>query len=217
MTLYDRWANSRNPRQASVARGGELFNTKRIDIIGVAGLNDDLNLPTIAGSCTSCHDTPNVGNHSAALPIDIGLTDPAFRTDDLPLYTLKNKTTGEIRKTSDPGRAMITGLWKDIGKFKGPVLRGLAARARTFTTVMPRTWGKSWISTRPASRSNSLSRNAKTSSPFSNPCKHRHTPKMLVNVARYANSGHRAEQIGTAAARPRSIDHRHNHPGAEVE
>ncbi|HEY2909653.1 MAG TPA: hypothetical protein VGI99_05380 [Gemmataceae bacterium] len=132
MTLYDRWANSRNPRQASVARGGELFNTKRIDIIGVAGLNDDLNLPTIAGSCTSCHDTPNVGNHSAALPIDIGLTDAAFRTDDLPLYTLKNKTTGEIRKTSDPGRAMITGLWKDIGKFKGPVLRGLAARAPYF-------------------------------------------------------------------------------------
>ena len=27
---------------------------------------------------------------------------------------------------------MLTGKWKDIGKFKGPVLRGLAARAPYF-------------------------------------------------------------------------------------
>jgi len=32
----------------------------------------------------------------------------------------------------DPGRAWITGLWADIGKVKGPVLRGLAARAPYF-------------------------------------------------------------------------------------
>lgn len=35
-------------------------------------------------------------------------------------------------KTTDPGRALITGKWKDIGRFKGPVLRGLAARAPYF-------------------------------------------------------------------------------------
>ena len=29
-------------------------------------------------------------------------------------------------------RDMITGKWRDIGKFKGPVLRGLAARAPYF-------------------------------------------------------------------------------------
>ena len=34
--------------------------------------------------------------------------------------------TGAVRKTTDPGRALLTGKWKDIGKFKGPVLRGLA-------------------------------------------------------------------------------------------
>ena len=34
----------------------------------------------IRGSCTTCHDTPNVGNHSVALPIDIGLTDGSRRT-----------------------------------------------------------------------------------------------------------------------------------------
>lgn len=35
-------------------------------------------------------------------------------------------------QTTDPGRALITGKWADIGKVKGPVLRGLAARAPYF-------------------------------------------------------------------------------------
>jgi cytochrome c peroxidase len=33
---------------------------------------------------------------------------------------------------TDPGRAMISGKCADIGKLKGPVLRGLAARAPYF-------------------------------------------------------------------------------------
>jgi len=40
--------------------------------------------------------------------------------------------TGETIGTTDLGRAMITGKWLDVGKFKGPVLRGLAARAPYF-------------------------------------------------------------------------------------
>lgn len=51
---------------------------------------------------------------------------------DLPLYTLHNKMTGELRQTTDPGRALVTGKWQDVGKFKGPVLRGLSARAPYF-------------------------------------------------------------------------------------
>ena len=35
-------------------------------------------------------------------------------------------------RTTDPGRAMISGKWADVGKFKGPILRGLAARAPYF-------------------------------------------------------------------------------------
>ena len=35
-------------------------------------------------------------------------------------------------QTTDPGRALITGKWADIGKFKGPILRALAARAPYF-------------------------------------------------------------------------------------
>lgn len=132
MTLFDSWASSRNPEQAAVARGAALFGGKRIDITDVGGLNDDLNAPVISASCTACHDSPNVGNHSVALPIDIGLTDVDRRTPDMPLYTLRNRATGATRQTTDPGRALLTGRWKDIGKFKGPVLRGLASRATYF-------------------------------------------------------------------------------------
>jgi cytochrome c peroxidase len=54
------------------------------------------------------------------------------RTADMPLYTLRNNATGETRQTTDPGRALVTGKWADVGKFKGPILRGLAARAPYF-------------------------------------------------------------------------------------
>jgi cytochrome c peroxidase len=50
----------------------------------------------------------------------------------LPVITLQNNLTGETVRTTDPGRALITGLWVDIGKVKGPILRGLAARAPYF-------------------------------------------------------------------------------------
>jgi cytochrome c peroxidase len=136
MTLFNAWTDSRNHRRAAIARGAALFGATRIQITGVGGLNDDLGLPLIPGSCTTCHDAPNVGNHSVALPINIGVADEQFRTSDIPLYTLKNLANGEIRRTSDPGRALLTGKWKDIGKFKGPVLRGLAARAPYFHNGM---------------------------------------------------------------------------------
>jgi hypothetical protein len=132
MTLFQAWENSSDPTRASIARGAKLFGSKPINITGVGGLNDDLQLPLIQGTCTTCHDTPNVGNHSVALPIDIGLTDAKIRTADMPLYTLLNNITGQIRTTTDPGRALLTGKWKDIGKFKGPILRGLSSRAPYF-------------------------------------------------------------------------------------
>jgi cytochrome c peroxidase len=66
------------------------------------------------------------------LPLDIGVTDAARRTPDMPLYTLRNKATGETVQTTDPGRALITGKWRDVARFKGPILRGLAARPPYF-------------------------------------------------------------------------------------
>ncbi len=116
----------------AVARGQALFNTKPIAIAGVKGLNDALGQAVIPGTCTTCHNAPNAGDHSVPMPLDIGLTAASRRTPDLPLYTLRNRTTGEVTQTSDPGRALVTGRWLDIGKFKGPTLRALAARAPYF-------------------------------------------------------------------------------------
>ena len=136
MTLFAAWSGLGGTpladARAAVARGEELFNHRAFDITGVRGLNDALGAPKIGGTCTTCHNTPNVGNHSVALPLDLGLTDASRRTPDLPLYTLRNKATGETFQTTDPGRALITGKWKDLSRFKGPILRGLAARAPYF-------------------------------------------------------------------------------------
>jgi len=98
----------------------------------VRGVNDVLGTSVLPATCTVCHDTPQVGNHSVALPLDLGLADASRRTPDLPLYTLRNVATGERMQTTDPGRALVTGKWADVGKFKGPILRGLAGRAPYF-------------------------------------------------------------------------------------
>jgi cytochrome c peroxidase len=145
--LYDEWAKSQHSRassgRASIARGEVVFNTKPINIVNVAGLNDDLDLPSIPGNCGTCHDTPNVGNHSLPVPLNIGVgdLDSPLDVSYLPVFTLQNKLTGEIKKTTDPGRALLTGVWKDVGRIKGPILRGLAARPPYFHNGSARSLG----------------------------------------------------------------------------
>ena len=142
-TIFDAWAT--RPRhdaidraRRAVARGQSLFNTKPIVITGVAGLNNQtfsngVTVPDpFIGSCTTCHDAPNAGDHSVKAPLNIGLTDASRRTADMPLYTLRRMSTGETVRTTDPGRAMVTGKWADVGKFKGPILRALASRPPYF-------------------------------------------------------------------------------------
>ena len=149
-TEFDAWVNraaGRNNARAAVARGQALFNTLPIPITGVAGINDDFNLPTVFGSCTTCHDTPHAGDHSVPAPLNIGIADPpvsfadggdgihnafGLAVGDMPVYTLRHKLTGAIKVVTDPGRALITGKWRDVGRFKGPILRGLAGRAPYF-------------------------------------------------------------------------------------
>jgi len=138
-TLYDRWGQINDRRydeysaaRRSVARGQHIFNTLQIPITGVAGLNDALKQPVINGFCGTCHDAPNVGDHSVPAPLNIGLVDPSRRTPDLPLVTVVCNATGVQTQVTDIGRAMVTGKCADIGKFKGPILRGLAGRAPYF-------------------------------------------------------------------------------------
>ncbi len=135
-TLFGGWSAEAAAQRQALARGETLFNTRRFVIEGVPGLNgepvDPVSGPIPTGTCSVCHNTPNAGNHSVAMPLNIGVAAAARRTPDLPLYTLRSALTGELLQTTDPGRAMVTGKWRDIGKFKGPTLRALAARAPYF-------------------------------------------------------------------------------------
>ena len=63
---------------------------------------------------------------------DVRVASPDVRTADLPLYTFRNRTTGETRQLTDAGAGNITGRWSDLGRFKTPTLRALAARAPYF-------------------------------------------------------------------------------------
>jgi cytochrome c peroxidase len=152
--IFDAWRDLRgggstNEARRAVARGQEIFNSTPFTISGVAGLNFDspFNPPLPAsfqGTCTTCHNTPNSGNHSIVAPLNIGLADASRRTPDMPLYTLQEKCVPlsdgtkvvgpscPVQTVTDPGRALISGKFADIGKFKGPILRGLAARAPYF-------------------------------------------------------------------------------------
>lgn len=148
-TVYSKWATSADPAQRSVARGEAIFNTQPLVITDVRGLNDALNQPAINGTCTTCHDTPNVGNHSLAVPLEIGTsrtvnyeTDPTIQAavselsmPNLPVFAVACNTgpdAGEVTYTSDPGKALLTGQCADVGRGKGLILRGLAARAPYF-------------------------------------------------------------------------------------
>jgi hypothetical protein len=142
-TLFASWSEStsesrrdrseeREEARESIARGEAIFNTRPMDIKGVAGLSDVAGMTVVHGFCSTCHNTPNVGNHSSYVPMNTGVEDGSRRTPDLPLYTLRNIATGETVQTSDPGIAILTGSWADIGKANVPDLRGLAARAPYF-------------------------------------------------------------------------------------
>lgn len=50
----------------------------------------------------------------------------------LSVYTVQCIATGTTVQVTDLGRALISGNCADVGKVKGPLLRGLAARAPYF-------------------------------------------------------------------------------------
>lgn len=121
--------------RASIARGEKIFNTKTFTMVGVAGTNGNT---ILNATCTNCHKTPQVGSLSVPNLFNIGAADPAWNPrNDLPLYTLRNTVVGStnfgrIIQTYDPGLALNTGRWGDIGKVKVPSMRGLATRAPYF-------------------------------------------------------------------------------------
>ena len=121
--LFDAWAGSENPKRAQIARGQKIFNDTNVGHL----------------SCNACHNSVNNGTNISNTLFDINTASAEARTPDLPLYTFRNKKTGEIRKLTDAGLGNITGLWDDLGRFKTPTLRALAARAPYFHNGIART------------------------------------------------------------------------------
>ncbi len=152
----DDWNDhGRNAAREDIAAGEKLFNTRTAIITGVRGLNDNLALgspASISGTCTTCHDSPNVGNHSVALPLDIATSRlPGYESNnaivaglrelsapDLPVFEISgcpdpaNPGNTITYYTSDPGKGLVSGKCADVNRGKGPILRGLAARAPYF-------------------------------------------------------------------------------------
>jgi hypothetical protein len=144
--LYKVWrtlprTDEADQHRLSVARGERIFNTVQFNLTDVGGINDPVTRPVVVASCGTCHDAPNVGSHSIPALLNIGVSNAgAFRSprldiSGLPIFMLEctgGPLAGKVFETTDPGRALITGDCADIGKFKIPALRGLAARAPYF-------------------------------------------------------------------------------------
>jgi len=123
--LYDTWiglvpgsctTQSADRKRAQIARGQEIFNATNAN----------------GRSCRGCHNAQNNGSNVGGVLFDIKTSAPEFRKPGMPLYTLRNKATGEERLTTDPGRAIASGKWADVNRFKTPSLRGAVARAPYF-------------------------------------------------------------------------------------
>lgn len=124
--LFDAWKDlkpgscglkSVDRKRARIAHGQEIFNSVN---------------PNNNRSCNACHNASNNGSNINGTLFDIGASQAKFRQPGMPLYTVKNKTTTAERQTTDPGRALRSGRWIDMDKFKVPSLRGLSARAPYF-------------------------------------------------------------------------------------
>jgi cytochrome c peroxidase len=156
--LFDAWTglpdSGTNAGRLAVVRGQDLFNN------AVLNVPPDL-LSTFNGAtkihCNTCHAKRNTGNNpDATFFARIGTDSPKIvsdlipshpddadalssllaRVNILPLYCVRpagqSTACTDDQKTTDPGRALFTGDKADLGKFKPPILRGLAARSPYF-------------------------------------------------------------------------------------
>jgi cytochrome c peroxidase len=117
-SMYDAWQDHADEGKAQIYRGQELFNTKT--------------RPNGGGSCRGCHNAANDGQSVNGTFFDIGASRPEFAEPDMALFTLRNKTTGELKVTTDGCRGWRSGRWADLDKCKTPSLRGVSSRGAYF-------------------------------------------------------------------------------------
>lgn len=151
MTMYGAWLNLATPpapprpgqpaprpasatdqAKASIARGEQIFNNRPFLVDQVPGFNDVVPVPQQRTTCSGCHNAPNSGSTSVPRLFHTGVAAANRRTPDMPLYTFRNNATGETLALTDPGQGLVTGKWRDLGRFKTPSLRALESRAPFF-------------------------------------------------------------------------------------
>jgi cytochrome c peroxidase len=148
---------------------GKVFIINKV--AGLNDIKHPVTLEDEPGTCSTCHSNKNVLNDVASDPKRLGIMDnssgvnvmpwtpdfPRFAfycpTGSIPFFSnpvtsadcpggsQANPATCDKFVTTDPGKGLITGLCKDLGKMKVPILRGVAARAPYFhggnaTTLM---------------------------------------------------------------------------------
>jgi cytochrome c peroxidase len=154
MTLFSAWTNSTDPARAAIARGQALFNGGA-QITGQPGI-------TSCSTCHALNNIGNNPSDRSSMSfVRLGLDSPDFldrlaaddsrlssftaRTSGLPVYQVSGATCpsladpvstvvvgGTNTRSSDPGRALVSGKCADLGAFKPPILRNLAVRAPYF-------------------------------------------------------------------------------------
>ncbi len=150
--FFEDWAKTpKADRQAefrkSVARGNDIFLNRQFWVRNVTHINTvGLGNPA-KRSCAVCHNARMSGQDRAPAWVDLGTTNYPTWTEakvwseaaELPVFKVTCKAEarphpflGRVIYTSDPGRALVTGVCADVGAITMGQFRGLAARAPYF-------------------------------------------------------------------------------------
>jgi cytochrome c peroxidase len=149
----------RRDARMAIARGEKIFNERNMPIPGLPvnhcstchATTNTGNFP-FAAPPTHADFFVRLGVDSPDFLARLASEDPRLdgfvhRTRDLPIYSISGAAcansvlpdpatgqpvAGTNVHTTDPGRATVTGHCADLGGFKPPILRGLAARAPFF-------------------------------------------------------------------------------------
>lgn len=151
--------SDRREARIAIARGEKVFNERNMPIPGFPVNHcSSCHVTTDVGNFPLAAPLPQA-DFSVRLGLDSPdflsllasedkrLESFARRTQDFPVYSVSNAAcaasvlpdpatgqpvAGTNLRTTDPGRAMVTGHCADLGGFKPPILRGLTARAPYF-------------------------------------------------------------------------------------
>jgi hypothetical protein len=152
--------SARRDARMAIARGEKIFNERNMPIPGFPVNHcSSCHVTTNVGNFPFAGPPPQadffvrLGLDSPDFLALLADEDPRLesfvhRTRDLPVYSISGAAcansvvlpdpatgqpvAGTNTHTTDPGRAMVTGHCADLGAFKPPTLRGLAARAPFF-------------------------------------------------------------------------------------